>query len=172
MATRGYIGRLNDDGTITTVFSQSNNYLAANGWLLATHYTDPAKVAALIALDSICEIGLDLGAPHDWACAPARIVPGGWLPWCQSFARDRGDRRLVAQTVDLATWPALAAQQDAEMVFLFDGAHWRCAVVSEDRFPRRVYVPQFGPWYQIAVDGDVVTTTPVDMSDILETVAA
>ena len=75
MATRGYIGRLNDDGTITTVFSQSNNYPAANGWLLATHYTDPAKVDALIALDSICEIGLDIGDAQDWASAPGSGYP-------------------------------------------------------------------------------------------------
>lgn len=157
MATRGYIGRLNADGTITTVFCQSNNYPEANGRLLATHYTDPAKVDALLALDSICEVGLDIGEAHDWADAPARLLPGGWLPWCQSFARDRGDRRLVAQTIAFADWPALAAAQDAVMAFLFDGVRWRCAVVSEDRFPRRAYVPHFGPWYVVSVeDGQVV----------------
>lgn len=162
MSTRGYIGRLNPDGTVTTVFSQSNNYPIANGWLLITHYTDPAKIDALLALDSLCEVGLDIGEPHDWADAPARVFPGGWLSWCQSFARDRGDRRLVTQTIAMADWPALAHQQCAEMVFLWTGAAWWCAVVADRGEQWASFVPKFGPWHTLAVVDGAVVTTPID----------
>ena len=145
MATRGMIGRRNPDKTITAVYSHSNNYPEANGFLLTTHYADPAKVDALIGLEAICEVGLEIGEKHDPDHALARVIPGGWLPWCYSFFRDRGETIVRAQTVTLATWPALAAEFDAEMVFLWEGDHWRCAAVKGSGEHAR-----FGRWQPVA----------------------
>lgn len=68
MSTRSMIGRLNDDGTITGIYCHFDGYLSHVGRILATHYTDPAKVDSR---------------------------PKGQ---CNAYGRDRGERNVDART--------------------------------------------------------------------------
>ena len=143
MSTRGMIGRQNADGTITAIYSHCNNYTEANGWLLSTHYTDPAKVDALIALECVSEVGLDIGEQHDYR-SDDRVTPGGWRKWCLSFYRDRNETDIMSEIVTRESWPAIATQMDSEMVFLWTGTHWQCAAVHGYHEHSR-----FGAWYRL-----------------------
>ena len=148
MSTRGMIARQNADGTVTAIYSHSNNYVEANGWLLATHYADSALVDQLLALEAICEVGLTIGERHPYR-DQERVMPGGWLTQCLSFYRDRGETHCMAKTIPVAIWPELAAEGDAEMVFLWDGQRWLCATCQGSGRHAR-----FGPWKQLIRHAD------------------
>lgn len=152
MSTRGMIGKLNADGTITAIYSHSNNYAEANGWLLSTHYADSVLVDQLLALEAICEVGLVIGEKHPYR-DQARVTPGGWLKQCLSFYRDRGEELVMSCTLTMAEWPSMADSYDSEMVFLWNGISWCCAAV------RGVGdYAHFGPWYRLISDGDTCHT--------------
>lgn len=157
MSTRGSIGRLNPDGTITVIYSHANNYPEANGWLLATHYTDPAKVDALIALGAVSEIGLEIGEQHEFRFDLPRTQDGGWIHWCRSYYRDRGDTTAQAQTITPDAWPAVV-QGDIEMVFLFAVGTWLCAAVKGAG-----YYTHFGDWYRLIPEGREVRCERVEL---------
>jgi hypothetical protein len=143
------IGRQNPDGSITAIYSHSNNYVEANGWLLATHYADSALVDQLIALEAISEVGLTIGTQHAYSHEQVRTNPGGWLNECLSFYRDRGETDVRAETIAPDAWPLLASDYDSEMVFLWTGLEWCCAVVKGAGDHAR-----FGPWKRLLVQSD------------------
>lgn len=156
MSTRGSIGRLNRDGTITVIYSHANNYPEANGWLLATHYTDPAKVDTLIALEAVSEIGLEIGEKHPFTFDTPRI-DGGWIPWCRSYFRDRGETTARAQTITPDAWP-MVVQGDIEMVFLYAVGTWLCAAVKGAGISTH-----FGDWYRLIPEGRDVRCERVEL---------
>ena len=64
MSTRSRIAKLNDDGSIRVIYCHSDGYLSYNGRILLEHYTDPAKVDALLDLGDISSLGEEIGEQH------------------------------------------------------------------------------------------------------------
>jgi len=60
MATRSGIGALNPDGTVESVYCHWDGGPEGAGRVLATHYTAPAKVRALLAHGNISSIGPEI----------------------------------------------------------------------------------------------------------------
>jgi hypothetical protein len=57
MATRSEIGARQNDGTIKAVYCHWDGYPEGVGATLAEHYTDPAKVEALLNLGDFSSLG-------------------------------------------------------------------------------------------------------------------
>jgi hypothetical protein len=106
------IGRLNDDGSITGIYCHFDGYLSYVGRILAEHYTDAAKVDALMALGDLSALGEEIGEKHDF-----RNCPKGQ---CNAYGRDRGERNVDARTFE--TMRAFA--DDYEYAYLFVDGAW------------------------------------------------
>ena len=112
MSTRSMIGHLNNNGTITGIYCHFDGYLSHVGRILAEHYTDPAKVDALMALGDIFSIGEEIGEKHDF-----RACPKGQ---CNAYGRDRGEYNVDARTFDTIREFA----DDYEYTYLFVDGAW------------------------------------------------
>lgn len=66
MATRSFIGMLNDDGTVTGHYCHSDGYYSWNGRILNEHYRDIAKVKRLIDLGAMSVLAPEIGKKHDF----------------------------------------------------------------------------------------------------------
>jgi hypothetical protein len=90
MATRSYIGKLLNDGSITGIYCHFDGYPEGVGATLKEHYTDPTKVDSLLALGSISSLGAEIGEQHEFEDRSRDCVT--------AYHRDRGER-LEAPTV-------------------------------------------------------------------------
>lgn len=118
MATRSGIGALNPDGTVESVYCHWDGGPEWVGRVLATNYTAPAKVRALLAHGNISSIGPEIGERHPFN-EPNETV-------CTFYGRDRGDARQAArhhETPD--AFYAWAKGSGAEFVYLYTPGGWR-----------------------------------------------
>ena len=115
MSTRSRIGRKNADGTITSIYCRFDGYPEGVGAMLAKHYTDPAKVDALMALGDIEGLNVECQNPPDGHSydAPAK---GHTV----AYGRDRGEDGVDALTHAGDKWP----RSGQDYTYLFDGETW------------------------------------------------
>lgn len=87
MATRSRIAIENPDGTVTSIYCHWDGYPEGVGGTLITHYTQPEKVKALIALGSLSYVELNLapepGVEHTFMNPAKRVTV--------AYHRDRGE---------------------------------------------------------------------------------
>lgn len=127
MSTRCMIGRANADGTITGIYCHYDGYLERVGRILAKHYTDAAKVDALMALGDISSLGAEIGEKHDF-----RARPDGQ---CNAYGRDRDEADVSART--FATMREFA--DDYSYAYLFTDGAW--TVFAHYTDPPLVWAP-------------------------------
>jgi hypothetical protein len=90
MATRGNIGIVNQDGSITGIYVHFDAYPAYVGKTLLNCYTDTDIVNKLIDLGDLSSIGEDLYATgHTWE-VPIEGV-------CVAYGRDRGEKDVESK---------------------------------------------------------------------------
>ena len=90
MATRGNIGILNSDGSVTGIYVHFDAYPAYVGKTLLNCYTDTDIVNKLIDLGDLSSLGEDLYATgHTWK-SPIEGV-------CVAYGRDRGEKDVESQ---------------------------------------------------------------------------
>ena len=90
MATRGNIGIVNSDGSITGIYVHFDAYPAYVGKTLLNCYTDTDIVNKLIDLGDLSSLGEDLYATgHTWK-SPIEGV-------CVAYGRDRGEKGVESQ---------------------------------------------------------------------------
>jgi hypothetical protein len=89
MATRSLIGKLNSDGTITSIYCHWDGYPSHNGVLLQEYWNTPYKVDQLLALGDLSSLGKEIGEQHDFNSPRNR-------DWCTAYGRDRGERGVGA----------------------------------------------------------------------------
>lgn len=84
--TTAEIGVIKHDGTITSVYLNSDGYIRGAGEILAKNYTDPKKVMELIDLGKfgISYLGTEIGEKHKFGDPPDRSYTG-------FYGRDRGE---------------------------------------------------------------------------------
>lgn len=90
MATRSFIGKRLPNGKITGVYCHSDGYPEHNGKILKEHYSDPAKVDALLELGSLSFLDAEIGEKHDFDNPTAG--------WTIAYNRDRGECRQPNRT--------------------------------------------------------------------------
>jgi hypothetical protein len=116
MATRSRIGMVLPDGTVRSIYCHYDGYVSNNGRLLHDHYTDPAKIAGLIALGSLSTLEASIEAPEGHSFATKE--DGHTV----AYHRDRGediDPGRVDPTVD-DWWQG----DNEEFAYLWYGTQW------------------------------------------------
>jgi hypothetical protein len=77
------------DGRVMQIYCHWDGYLDHNGKILVEHYTDRAKVLALMLLGDISSLRENIGEAHDF---DARYNEGDQREnWCVAYGRDRGE---------------------------------------------------------------------------------
>lgn len=126
MGTRSYIAmELENDQGYRAVYCHWDGYPSHNGRILHDHYSDPAKLTALLDLGSISSLGTDLGEKHDFnnrGNNPAQTT---------FYGRDRGE-----QGTEAVIYPGLNALMDmvgdswAEYLYVYSMGLWTFASVG------------------------------------------
>ena len=83
MATRSYIGKLTDEGTVNYIYCHYDGYLEHNGKLLKENYNTPEMVDELLSLGDISYLGEQIGQQQDFE----NPVKGYTI----AYGRDRGE---------------------------------------------------------------------------------
>ena len=123
MATRGNIGIVNEDGSITAIYVHFDSYPEYVGKILLNHYTTSDIVNGLMDLGdlSILSENMNPTGPHSFN-NPQKGV-------CLAYGRDRGEQNVDSvKYEDLGQYEDMAADTLAEYQYLFDDGKWmyRC----------------------------------------------
>lgn len=113
MSTHSMIGMETRDGTIVAVHCTYDGHPLANGVILAKHYTSAGKVAALMGLGALEQLGPDIGEKHD--PMPARFDV------CTAWHRDHGQKWHARRFENAAAFYGATRDLDAEWIYL---ARW------------------------------------------------
>lgn len=118
MATRSFIGKRLLDGSVQGAYCHWDGYPEGVGATLKEHYTDPAKVDALLALGDISALGEEIGERQDFD-HPNPL-------WTVAYHRDRGEE-LEPNTVYATVRDMLRDASDdfgAEHAYVFESGAW------------------------------------------------
>lgn len=121
MATRSFIGKLQDDGSVHGIYCHNDGYYEYTGVRLEAHYTDSKKVDQLLALGDISILGDEIGEKHDFDDNETH------RNWTKAYHRDRGEDKRPN-----AVYPSLMAMQKnvggdmgAEFAYVYgNGGTW------------------------------------------------
>ena len=95
MATRSHIGKKLENGTIKYIYCHWDGYPDHNGKILKEHYTNEAKVDALLELGSLSILGEEIGEQQDFDNRDTHHAK-----WCLAYGRDRGENDVEAKTAE------------------------------------------------------------------------
>ncbi len=126
MSTRARIGRLNDDGTVTSIYTHSDGYPDHHAPILSEHYATTEDIDALLALGDLSALGETIGEDQGIGWFDAR-----WNKfrverddprrnWCLAYRRDRGESDVDAVTHPADEWPDYSQSFE----YLFRDGHW------------------------------------------------
>jgi hypothetical protein len=116
MATRSTIAMEQPDGRIMQIYCHWDGYLENNGKILKQHYTDRAKIYALMMLGDISNLGEEIGQAHDF---DSRNKPETWTT---AYARDRGELGTECRVwADFATYARDSQFEEYNYVYRLDG---------------------------------------------------
>ncbi len=115
MGTPCAVGRQNTDGTVTYILVNYDGYLSGAGATLVRHWTDPAKIDALMELGDLSSLGTEIGEKHDFDKPVNR-------DWCRAYGRDRDEEGVEAGTCEDASefW----REVDTSHSYLFREGQW------------------------------------------------
>lgn len=132
MATRSTIAMEQPDGKVMQVYCHWDGYLDNNGRILQEHYTDRAKVLALMLLGDISSLRTEIGQAHDFDARYADSDPKA--EWTVAYGRDRGESGTDARVFkDFKDYADNHQYEEYEYIFR-----------SDDRW----YVSQYGREYE------------------------
>ena len=127
MGTRSMIGMVEADGSVRAIYCHWDGYVKHNGMILDKHYSDPAKVNALLDLGGLSVLGEEIGErrPFDTFNLADDEVDPRWARWCLAYGRDRGETGQEAQVfASVRDYADQAGSNGDEYRYLFDGAAW------------------------------------------------
>ena len=122
MATRSNIAYKTAEGKIRSVYCHWDGYPEHNGKILMDHYTDQAKIEALVALGSISSLGAELGEKQDFDDRSTQKDD-----WTLAYHRDRGEELHVSEYADIPSW----INDMEEYAYLWNGQEWLVNVHGE-----------------------------------------
>ena len=115
MSTHSRIGYLTPDGLVISIYCHFDGYPSHNGKILKEHYTDPARVEALMSLGDISTLGEEIGERHDFNNPPNGV--------CNVYGRDRGETETEAEVCPNEA--AFIKSIGEPYGYLFDNGEWR-----------------------------------------------
>ena len=121
MATRSHIGKKLSDGTIKYIYCHWDGYPEYNGMILKEHYTDEAKIDALLELGNISSLNEEIGEKHDFNDHDL-IVENKWV---NAYGRDRGETDTEARIAKNVS-ELYQSNNWTEYHYVWDGSSWTC----------------------------------------------
>jgi hypothetical protein len=107
------------DGRVMQVYCHWDGYLENNGEILQTHYTDRAKVLALMMLGSISSLREEIGQAHSFDARYEDNDPRE--KWTVAYGRDRGESDTEAKVFkDFEDYVANHQYEEYEYCFRSD----------------------------------------------------
>jgi len=134
MGTRSRIGRINPDGSITSIYTHWDGYPSHHLPILSQHYRDTERIDALLELGNLSTLAPELGEKHAFDSREQRT-------WCTAYGRDRND--LSWQAITSANEVAFATACSecwADYAYLWDGWQWLPREVVDQPVPCLVLV--------------------------------
>ena len=124
MGTHCYIGKVNEDKTVTSIYVHYDGSLEWTGRTLYEHYSDPKQIDRLLALGNLSAIGKEPKSdPISWD----RI---SWFhnadadDWCVAY-KDRGDDGQEAKTFNsVDEWKKFIVNDVVEYAYLYEDDRW------------------------------------------------
>ena len=123
MATKSHIGKQLADGTVKYIYCHWDGYPEHNGKILEEHYTNEAKVDALLELGDISILGPEIGEQQDFDKRETHHPN-----WCLAYGRDRGENDIdakIASSIRDMIW------QDYH--YVWNNGTWECYSGNGDR---------------------------------------
>lgn len=115
MGTPCAVGRQNTDGTVTYILVNYDGYPTGAGATLVEHWTDPAKIDALMELGDLSSLGTEIGEKQNFD-KPSNP------DWCKAYGRDRGEEGVEAGTCE--TVSEFWNEVDTSYSYLFREGKW------------------------------------------------
>ena len=116
MATRSHIGKLLPNGSVKYIYCHWDGYPEHNGKILKEHYTDEAKIDALLELGDLSSLGEEIGEKQDFNNQDTHNSK-----WCLAYGRDRGENNIDARIS-----PTVSDMIDQAYHYVWNGASWSC----------------------------------------------
>ena len=117
MSTRSRIGMLLPDGKVKHIYCHYDGYPENNGKILLQHYTDSAKVEALMNLGDLSILEAEIGEKHDFDSHShtSRV--------CLAYGRDRNEANTEAVISD-SVQDFGSVDSWIEFCYLYDNGTW------------------------------------------------
>lgn len=129
MSTRSYIGIINRDNSVETIYCHFDGYPSWNGKLLLNHWNTEDRVRELLKLGNLSRLGREVGEKHPF---DKHDYESGW---CRAYGRDHGE---TDQEATKHTTVADACRYcDEDYSYLF--------IVAENRWTYRSWTNPFQP---------------------------
>lgn len=123
MSTRSFIGKVQEDGNVRSVYCHHDGYPSCVGAILDKHYVDPAKIDELLDGGDMSALGTEIGPEHDFDDHANR--PEGATTF---YRRDRGEEDVDASIATKEEFVKLD-----EIRYLFEDGQWFTIQGYEDR---------------------------------------
>lgn len=119
MATRGNIGIVNEDGSITVIYVHWDSYPEYVGKILLNHYTTADIVTELLKLGNLSQLCENVNPTESHTFAePQKGV-------CVAYGRERGEKDQEAIVFeDLGEFEDSASNSWVDYQYLFDNGKW------------------------------------------------
>jgi hypothetical protein len=117
-------------GKVMQIYSHWDGYIDHNGKLLQAHYTDNAKILALMLLGSISSLRQEIGQAHDFDARYDNSDPR--KQWTVAYGRDRGESETEARVFkDFDDYVQNHQYEEFEYIYRKDG-NWYVSKYSGD----------------------------------------
>lgn len=117
MSTNSHIGKKLADGSIKYIYCHWDGYLNGVGKVLKKHYTDEAKIDALLELGDLSSLGPEIGECQDFENRSTHNKG-----WCLAYGRDRNEKDTEARIGGMNDFT------DQSYNYLWEDGTWKCFV--------------------------------------------
>ena len=128
MATRGNIGIVNEDGSITAIYVHFDSYPEYVGKILLNHYTDVDWIHMLMDLGDLSILSESLHSTTGinlYSDNNRHTFDNPQKGVCVAYGRDRGEQNVDSVIYeDLGQYEDMAGDTLAEYQYLFDNGKW------------------------------------------------
>ena len=120
MATRGNIGIINEDGSVTGIYVHWDSYPEYVGKLLLNHYTNSERINGLMSLGNLSILAENLYSTdiHTFNNPQEGV--------CVAYGRDRGETGTNSRTFDnISEFEEYVNRTTADYQYLFNNGKWQ-----------------------------------------------
>lgn len=114
MATRSRIGKVNEDGSVTSIYCHWDGYTV--GSVLLEHYNTPEAIDQLLSLGSLSSIGSKIIPDSENNFSSAEDV-------CIPYTL-RGEEKLIDKTISVSRFKFELGNSGEQIGYLFQNNKW------------------------------------------------